>query len=698
MSETGPSRWRWLVLAIILALVTLVSSVDNAQLGHHRYSVDTSPINQDTWCTAIAHGYNIDAWIEDGHRRPSYWHLTHPGIGFQLSSWLTFRLASSAPDAVARVKDICAAPSQFVRLNQAFALALQLLAMSILFSVASPRGVVFASGACLASFVSKDWYHWGLHAVSNETFALLLALALFGYARFLFARRDQAVWPWCGLGLLGGLCYLVKLPYLTWYLGVLVGACVLARQQRYTASAFFRRLAGLLSGTGLALAGGAAFLGTAGLGSTFEFHWLVATSKGLIGSGGRGLTPLSTIGTNLVKLWLGARPFSLYFLLLIGLSLFRLVQWRRQQSDGESSLPLFVSLAVATALASAALLKHFTFHYVPIVASLLPLLYLSLGWSLSTRGRQSLGFVTLLAVCLSNVSFWHSRQWIPSRLDYIDRVHRSSVTLAGPDHKMLWTFRSFGADALLPRVSIMAGEPRNINELMGAGHYYQSPTKYLWAQGGPYTYAEAAWSHVVQGFSFDSGYEEHLHSFLGKGRRWNLYSFYPRSGWRPLRDPTEWKFTQSPPPADWNRSLAASSDWSSGRPGFSLGTTQTPPARLPLPRIYRLHSYRQKDFNAPFHRLVRTPLEGSQIWACRPFALEQGQRAGFVLAVNHDGEFEVFLNGVSAGRSSTSTGDRFVLLEPSPKALEALNLGENLIAVRSKGQGYLQVIPAQRLP
>ncbi len=127
-----------------------------------------------------------------------------------------------------------------------------------------------------------------------------------------------------------------------------------------------------------------------------------------------------------------------------------------------------------------------------------------------------------------------------------------------------------------------------------------------------------------------------------------------------------WRYTLDAPPAGWNEPGFDDSGWLEGPAGF--GAEGTPGAR------------------------VQTAWTTPEIWLRRTFALAGVPAAGDPqLAIHHDEDAEVFLNGRAAAALSGYTTD-YVLVPLEPAARAALVPGSNTLAIhcrQSRGGQYI---------
>jgi hypothetical protein len=132
---------------------------------------------------------------------------------------------------------------------------------------------------------------------------------------------------------------------------------------------------------------------------------------------------------------------------------------------------------------------------------------------------------------------------------------------------------------------------------------------------------------------------------------------------------SEWRYTTAKPADGWEKPAFKDGAWKAGTSGF--GTEGTPGTA------------------------VRTTWDTPEIWLRRTFELPAGGAAPVNphLAIHHDEDAEVYLNGVLAARVRGYTTD-YVEVPIAPEARATLKPGKNVIAIHCKQTGGGQYIDA----
>lgn len=134
-----------------------------------------------------------------------------------------------------------------------------------------------------------------------------------------------------------------------------------------------------------------------------------------------------------------------------------------------------------------------------------------------------------------------------------------------------------------------------------------------------------------------------------------------------LQGEYRWQYTTNAPAGDWFKADFNSSSWSQGMGGF--GTTATPGT------------------------VVRTEWKTDDIWLRRKFVLPESSSKSWSLAIHHDEDAEVYLNGVLAAQLGGHTVG-YMVVPVLDEAQLALRNGTNVIAVhchQTSGGQYIDV-------
>jgi hypothetical protein len=133
-------------------------------------------------------------------------------------------------------------------------------------------------------------------------------------------------------------------------------------------------------------------------------------------------------------------------------------------------------------------------------------------------------------------------------------------------------------------------------------------------------------------------------------------------------DPVLWKYTVAKPEEDWVQAAFKTSGWKEGSAGFAP----------------------EKVIREPLF-MVRTVWHSPEIWMRRTFRLPDRPLGALRLRVYHDGDTEVYLNGVLAAELKGQI-NAFGYFAISEEARATLKSGENILAVHCAKTGKAQFI------
>jgi len=133
------------------------------------------------------------------------------------------------------------------------------------------------------------------------------------------------------------------------------------------------------------------------------------------------------------------------------------------------------------------------------------------------------------------------------------------------------------------------------------------------------------------------------------------------------REPHRWRYTTDEPPAEWAAPRFDDGSWPEGEAGF--GREDTPGA------------------------IVRTSWESDDIWIRRRFDLPDGNTEDLYLAIHHDENAEIWINGIPAASLSGYT-TAYVEEPISEEARATLRRRGNVIAIHCHQTGGGQYIDA----
>ena len=393
---------------------------------------------------SLAHALNVQAWFESGLRQVGYFQEFHPGIPFQLASWLAFRIAQIfyPPDVTNSIQYTLRDPDLFWSVSQLLALCLGLVGAIGLWRLSRRLSAGFAIAAMLVFFSFRPAWTYGLATLSIDTFALPMAVLFFTVTAYAFRAEKRSLIFWGLLGSLGGLAWLLKLNYIVWSLAAGVGLLVQLALRSVTLRQFALR-AGFfaLSFGAVGAILGMVFLGPAGLAQTIDYHTGVATHAGYYGGGSSSFVDWNTIAINLQTI-AGRTDLWVATVVLLALIASVVIKRRRDSAWLKVNLPIAACLVTSILLGYAAALKHLNDHYLLVAAAVLPLVILWLGQVSNRSIGRFLAPVVIILVGVAAIGYFQERSGSLWHMRAMSRDSETINSLPLTDGNVrLWSYR-----------------------------------------------------------------------------------------------------------------------------------------------------------------------------------------------------------------------------------------------------------------
>jgi hypothetical protein len=439
-----PTLSRALTLGAFALLLVLLASHAAWRLRSRDQSL--YEVVNDYPVLALGHGINLDFWKEDfpARRVAGYAQTTHPGLPFQVASGLAYQVAH-APGKNARERALrtLADPGRFWTANRVLAAALFLGSICLAFAATWKGFGALSLIVPLATLAYAPSWTYGLGFLGNETFALLLFLALWLSVRTALGTSVRPA-AYLLVGLVGGACYLNKLNYVAWLAGAALALVYFAVRTPSSTARKLAALAALAAGTAISIAGiGVAFLGRSGFGAMLALHGQVFWKSGYYGEGDPGVVKASLAWSNL-RTFVGENAvFAAWLAAVIALLVLACFQaWRhRDFQPADRAMALFLGTSFALALLAA--LKHYWPHYVIPAVVVVPFAALSLGRRLPRAIATGMVVVTLLVAL--RVALAERRSIAEEQAvlrEYQAEVRRARELPLGPGGLRIWTYKA----------------------------------------------------------------------------------------------------------------------------------------------------------------------------------------------------------------------------------------------------------------
>jgi hypothetical protein len=328
---------------------------------------------------SLAHGISTDLWLSGESPNRNYFHTMHPGIPFQIASWLAYRLSllfiTNSGDQYANIHLILQNPERFWLINR----ILSIVIMSISIFLAG-LALYYCCGSvwsvlAVTSFYSYSWsliYSYGL---GNELFALLIGTAAAWLAFKSLQPESNWLWPVL-FGIVCGLAYLNKLNYVAYFPGFPIACLTMILFDRSLIRPAVNSCLLSLVGFSLGLCGiGIAWLGWGGFLGMLNLHFAVLVHAGHYGQGEQGVLTAAATFEAMNQLWRAANTYIIFATSISILAVF--VAFRKLLAHGQSASKAawVIYLLISVTLCTAAALKHFSFHY--FIPTAVPIVFLT---------------------------------------------------------------------------------------------------------------------------------------------------------------------------------------------------------------------------------------------------------------------------------------------------------------------------------
>ena len=357
---------------------------------------------------SLAHGLSSEAyWRGEVAGKRDWFQLMHPGVPFQVASWVGLRSVydvrgRSMQDVTNQALEY---PEKFWRFNLMAAFVVMLLSF-VLFAVVTGKlfGWSYAPLALLVFLAHPVTVKTSYFTLGNETFCLFLGGLLFFAG--IKGLRGSAWWSLAAGGI-AAICYLNKLNYAMW--GVALGmAYVVAwlsdRDSRKRHAVNLLLYAFAVAAVTLLVA--EVWLGHKSVIRMVFLHLGVAAKTGHYGLGGSGtvVDPAAAFQSALL-FFAESWPYTLLLLVVLLAPWIASMSGRGARvSKSSSGWPVLVFLTAALLLPLAAAFKHYHLHYT--LAAAVPAAFLGgYAWTLAARPvRAALAGLIAVAFALNGSS------------------------------------------------------------------------------------------------------------------------------------------------------------------------------------------------------------------------------------------------------------------------------------------------------
>jgi hypothetical protein len=453
-------KWIFCLLAVLLLLRVAFLHFFPVALWN---SSDDYPV------MSLAHGIYLDERLAtDAQKHVGYAQVAHPGIPFQIMSWVAYRISDIqfVGDFESRVRAVLSDSSRFFLALKIIPLIIfSLIFLPIWGRIVRALPLFYALSLPLIYFSIGPAFTYGFMYLGNDTFALPLGVALLlVLTKANQVQGRQSIKWWVLAGMIGGLSYLNKLNYVMWSAGIVFGyvfACLYLRTRILERIA---NIAAFFIGFGIAIQIiGCLYLGKAGVQSMLTKHGQYVTHSGLYGTGESTYVSLVEVLKNISGSISGYPFFWMLFSVILFQACWILANRRKaDRSWLETNLPLIGSFAGAALMVILAALKHYGPHYlIPLAAIMVCIAWWS-GTQATSRYQQMfiipfvmLAFVSAFKDVVSFESIEQSR--IISTQKEIAQIHALPLP-AGKTR--LWTYHVSSKEYMQYFLSLLVESPK----------------------------------------------------------------------------------------------------------------------------------------------------------------------------------------------------------------------------------------------
>lgn len=497
-------RWRVILLTIFVAALCFFWWMLVVRMKLDIWSVD------DDYATlSLAHAINIEHWVTNGWPRSiGYFQTFHPGVPFQVVSWIAFRVAALFyPEHSGNlITYTLRNPELFWVANQLSALLLTVVSLVGVWWLSRRLDWGFVLAALIVFFSFRFSWIDGLLRLGNDSFALPLAVAFFALGHRCLKDSRARLALWTVLGALGGVALLVKLNYIIWFIAVLIGLTTQLVIKGIDKRQVLLRIGSLSFGfCSMVITVGGVLLRFKGLRQMIRSHWRVISHSGYYGTGESG--PVSWDGVLIAFRTITGHPNFWVLSALLLILVVTVVYWRRTDQEWlNKNLPFAVCLICAVVFGYAAAIKHFRPRYLICVFAVLPMVVLWLGESVGRRVGHVITIVIIGAVLAVSTNPLSERSLALTRVEALKRdLDKIDALPLSEGRLRLWSYRVTAAPFLMNFVVKMAEIDRYQSE--PALVFPQDAEYNIWSQrvffdGKWIETTEVPWQYAV----FDRSY------------------------------------------------------------------------------------------------------------------------------------------------------------------------------------------------
>jgi hypothetical protein len=501
LPELHPHDKRWHVAILVISVAALCFFWWMLAI---RTKLDIWNVDNDYATLSLAHAINIEYWVTTGSPRSvGFFQTFHPGIPFQVVSWMAFRVAALfyPENSGNLVSYTLRHPQLFWLANQVSVLLLTVVSLIGLWWLTRCLGFGFVVAAVMVFFSFQFAWLYGLLQLGNESFALPMAVAFFALGHRCLGDPRERLILWAALGALGGLALLVKLNYLIWPIAVLIGLMTELAIKGIDKPQVLLRIGSFSFGfCSVVITVAGLFLRFKGLRQMIRSHRRVISHSGYYGSGESGfvswdssLDALHRITGN-PNFWMVS---ALILILVVAVVCCRL----RDREWLNKNFPFAVCIICAIVFGYAAAVKHFSPHYLTCIFAVLPVGVVWLGKSVGRRVGNVIAIVIIGVVLAVGTNPFLVRSVDLARAEGTKRdLDKIYALPLGEGRLRLWSYRVNAAPYLTSFVVEMAEIAKYRSEptiMFPQDAAYNIWIKLVLFQGAWINTTEVSWQYAI---------------------------------------------------------------------------------------------------------------------------------------------------------------------------------------------------------
>ena len=471
--------------------------------------IDFWGIPWDSPIMSLSHAINIDFWLIGGEKRElGTPQLIHPGLIYQVISWVLYRLTSGdiTGSPLELFQHALIDPSNYWGALQYVPLFLSILSIALIWQVSRQNNVIIFLAAIASYFIASPTARFGVYDFFNESSSLLMASVFFIAANHYFKRTQTLAREHVGktvlFGFIGSLMYMHKMNYVIWALSAVSGFIVLALLDRSNRKVVVVNLLIYLGSlvAFIVILSALLFGDVHGVIRMLKLHVGLIAHSGVYWAGPRDVFSVDTM-VNAFRTLLAYHTLFVYFglvsLALISGTIFR----KRKDAEWlKKYLPAAAVLTTALLIMTLAILKHLVPYYIVSIAAIYPFILL---WLANSEMKRPL-IIAAPLILIAAFSFFGPSNIFDAELrnregemayakETLEDVEKIKSEFPLGEKNRFWMYRIIAPE--FQRIFIVEFTSRQ--DLYGPLHQLQG-NEYQFSPWHGNVYYDGSWSHQLK--------------------------------------------------------------------------------------------------------------------------------------------------------------------------------------------------------